>query len=184
MWPQRKLFLFLVKFQGSHKAFYCIFIKAWKLLGTCATGMYRSSRRICNSRVDKTLRQLKSCIFKSHCFQCVVGEVKKFERSVKVCNCRRKQSCASGICSSLTYSSGFSKGSSSSIIRKSEPLVVTFFLSSSCNVMLFLWNLSYRVHTLVVKNYFCFHLCSKQGVKFFLVQESANHSVKSVLKEI
>lgn len=134
------------------------------MLRTCATGMYRSSRRTCNSSIDKILRQLKSHVFKSHCCQCVVEEVKKFERSVKMCNCRRKQSCDSRICSPLTYPSGFTKGSSSSTIRKTEPLVVTFFLSGSFNVILFLWNPGYRVLTLVVKTYFCFHMCSKQGV--------------------
>lgn len=113
--------------------------------------------------VDKTLRQFKSHVFKSHRFQCVAEEVKKSERSAKMCNCWREQSRDSGICSPLTYPSGFSKGSFSSIIRKRASLVVTF-LSSSFNVILFLWNLGYRVLTLVVKTYFCCDMWSKQGV--------------------
>lgn len=140
--------------------------------------MYKSSRRICNSSSDKTLRQLKSHVFKSHSFQCVVEEVKKFERSVEVCNCKRK-SYDSVICSPLTYPSGFSKGSSSSIIRKSEPLVVTFFFYPVALMSFYSFGaLSYRVLTLMVKTYFCFHMCSKQGVYLFLVQESAKHSVQ------
>lgn len=132
------------------------------MLGTCATGIYRSSSGICNSSVDKTLRQFKSHVFKSHRFQCVAEEVKKCERSVKMCNCWREQSHDAGNCSPLTYPSGFSKGSFSSIIRKRASLVVTF-LSSSFNVILFVWNLGYRVLTLV-KTYFCCDMWSKQGV--------------------
>lgn len=91
-----------------------------------------------------------------------------------MCNCWREQSRDSGICSPLTYPSGFSKGSFSSIIRKRASLVVTF-LSSSFNVILFVWNLGYRVLTLV-KTYFCCDMWSKQGVQFFLVQESAKRN--------
>lgn len=133
---------------------------AWNL----SAGMYRSSRRLCNFSSDKTLRQLKSHVFKSHSFQCVVEEVKKFERSVEVCDCKRKQSYDSGICSPLTYPSGFSKGSSSTI-RKSEPLVVTSFFYPVALMSFYSFGaLSYRVLTLMLKTYFCFHMCSKQGV--------------------
>lgn len=151
--------------------------KAWRWHGTCATDMPRSYSGICNSSIDKTGKSKWS--FKNDCFQHVA--VKKFQRSVKVCNCRRKQlqilrSVAPDMPS--VQEGLFLKHNQ----KKSEALVVTSFLSRSSNVILFLVNTKYWVLTLVVKTYFfCFHM---QSVLFFLGQENANLSVKSVLKEI